>query len=191
MQSSLSGTGDIALAVQSTALLSGSEDQGACSCQRKSVRGMVRTVVHRHRLKIERADSFEACDIDTVLLGIRTPLVMGVDATTRAEVMLRGVAVELVEAEQFAALGNIDAVQIRRHCNPPTHATVRTVTTPRGAKPVGEPHGEPHSSAMARAFAIHNVIHLRLRVRYSDERLSPAMSSDHRIHQSCPQSLSR
>jgi hypothetical protein len=50
--------------------LSGSKNQGASSCQRKSVCGMAGTVVHRHLLEIERTHPLKACDIDTVLLGI-------------------------------------------------------------------------------------------------------------------------
>src|SRR5712672_2777104 len=60
---------------------------------------------------------------------------MGVNATARAEVMLCSVGIELVHREQFAALRNADAVQIRRYRNRPAHATVRTRTTPRRASP--------------------------------------------------------
>src|SRR5213082_1817776 len=74
---------------------------------------------------------------------------MGVDATTRAEVMLCGVGVELVKREQFAAPSNVDAIQIRGHRNRPAHATVRTRTTPRRTKPIGQPCSETHPTAMA------------------------------------------
>ena len=53
-----------------SARLGGSKDQRACSGCRKSVGGMVRTIVDRQLVKIERTDSVEAGDIDTVLLGI-------------------------------------------------------------------------------------------------------------------------
>src|SRR3984893_1218364 len=76
---------------------------------------------------------------------------MGVDATARAEVMLCSVGVELVNGEQFAALSNVDAVQIRGHRNRPAHATVRTRTTPRRTKPISQPCCEPHPTAMAGA----------------------------------------
>src|SRR5207302_367744 len=123
-------------------LLSSSKNQGASSCQRKSVCDMAGTVVDRHPLKIERTHPLKACDIDTVLPGIRTALMMGVDATARAEVMLCGVGVELVKREQFAAPSNVDAIQIRGHRNRPAHATVRTRTTPRRTKPIGQPCSE-------------------------------------------------
>src|SRR4030088_1608197 len=80
---------------------------------------------------------------------------MGVDATARAEIMLCGVGVELVKGEQLAALHNVDAVQIRRHRNRPAHATVRTRTTPRRTKSIGQPCCEPHPTAMA--GAVHRI----------------------------------
>src|SRR6266404_3951611 len=88
---------------------------------------------------------------------------MGVNATARAEVMLCSVGIELVHGEQFAALRNADAVQIRRHRNRPAHATVRTRTTPRRAKPIGQSCCKPHSTAMAGAVdRIYGGLHARL-----------------------------
>src|ERR1700736_2032689 len=95
---------------------------------------------------------------------------MGVNATARAEVMLYSVGIELVHGEQFAALRNADAVQIRRHRNRPAHATVRTRTTPRRAKPIGQSCCEPHSTAMASAVdRIYGGLHARLLIRYSND----------------------
>src|SRR6266436_3860031 len=131
---------------------------------------MAGSVVDRHLLKIERIHPLKACDIDTVLLGILTAPVMGVNATARAEVMLCSVGIELVHGEQFAALRNADAVQIRRHRNRPAHATVRTRTTPRRAKPIGQSCCEPHSTAMAGAVdRIYGGLHARLLIRYSNK----------------------
>src|SRR6266516_680195 len=97
---------------------------------------------------------------------------MSVDATTRAEVMLCGVGVELVKREQFAAPSNVDAIQIRGHRNRPAHATVRTRTTPRRTKPIGQPCCEPHRTAMAGAVdRIYGGLHPRLLIRYSGESL--------------------
>src|SRR5256885_4113309 len=45
--------------------------------------------------------------------------------------------------EQFAALSNLNAVQIRGHRNRPAHATVRTRTTPRRTK-----RSEEHTSEL-------------------------------------------
>src|SRR2546421_950083 len=91
---------------------------------------------------------------------------MGVDATARAEVMLCGVGVELVNGEQFAALSNVDAVQIRRHRNRPAHATVRTRTTSRRTKPIGQPYCEPNPTALAGAVdRMYGGLHPRLLIR--------------------------
>src|SRR5437588_11060987 len=107
---------------------------------------------------------------------------MGVDATTRAEVMLRGVGVELVKREQFAAPSNVDALQIRGHRNRPAHATVRTRTTPRRTKPIGQPCSEPHPTTMAGAVhKIYRGLHPRLLIRYANGRLYayPAPRASH------------
>jgi hypothetical protein len=165
--SSVSARSDLALGVLQQRLFGGSKYQSASSCHRKSVRGVALPVVDRYLLKIERADPFEACDIDTVFLGIRTAPVMGVNATTRAKVMPRGVSVELVKAEQFAALGNIDVVQICRNCNGATHATVRTRATPCRTEPIGQPHRETHCTAMAGAFDVLDYMHPRLLISYA------------------------
>src|SRR5437588_11716345 len=94
---------------------------------------------------------------------------MGVDATTRAEVMLCGVGVELVKREQFAAPSNVDAIQIRGHRNRSAHSTVRTRTTPRRTKPIAQPCSEPHPTAMARAVdRIYGRLHRRLLIRHSN-----------------------
>src|SRR2546430_5672672 len=99
---------------------------------------------------------------------------MGVDATTRAEVMLCGVGVELVKREQFAAPSNVDAIQIRGHRNRPAHATVRTRTTPRRTKPIGQPCCEPHRTAMAGpVHRIHRGHRPRLLISCSNESPYP------------------
>src|SRR2546429_2829610 len=93
---------------------------------------------------------------------------MGVDATTRAKVMFCGVGVELVNREQFAAPSNVDAIQIRGHRNRPAHAAVRTRTTPRRTKPIGQPRSEPHPTAMAGAVdRIYGGLHPPVLFRHS------------------------
>src|SRR5579862_190288 len=97
---------------------------------------------------------------------------MGVDATARAEVMLCGVGVELVNGEQLAPFRDVDAVQVCRHCNRPAHATVRTGTTPRGTKPIRQPCREPHPTAMAGApDEVYGGVHPCLLNWHSNKRL--------------------
>src|SRR5947207_13443344 len=99
---------------------------------------------------------------------------MGVDATTRAEVMFCGVGVELVKREQFAAPSNVDAIQIRGHRNRPAHATVRTRTTPRRTKPIAQPCSETHPTAMARpAHTLYARLHPPPPPRYATAYPSP------------------
>lgn len=54
--------------------------------------------------EVEWADSFNACDIDPELAGIRAALVMGVDSAGLAEIVLRRSTVELIERQLTFAL---------------------------------------------------------------------------------------
>jgi hypothetical protein len=72
---------------------------------------MVDAVVGRHPMDIERIDSLKAPDVVAVLLGIRTPLVVGVDAAVGAEIVLGRVRVELVELEAIGSLDDAKATQ--------------------------------------------------------------------------------
>ena len=60
---------------------------------------MVHTVIGRNRTKIERIYAFQAANVVAVLVGVGPALMMAVDATVRAEVVLRGLRVELIELE--------------------------------------------------------------------------------------------
>jgi hypothetical protein len=66
---------------------------------------MAGTVVDRNLLKIKWTHPIKARQIDTVLVRIRTALVMRIYSAARAEVMPCGLRVELVEtrAETCAA----------------------------------------------------------------------------------------
>ena len=74
-------------------------------------------VVNRDLVKVEGAYALKTGDIDTVLPWVRTTLVVRVDAAARTEIMLCCVSVELVNAEQFCSLSDVDAVQVCGHRN--------------------------------------------------------------------------
>jgi hypothetical protein len=66
------------------------------------VRRVLRTVVDDDLFEIERRHAFEACDIDANLVGVRTPLVVRVDAAVSAEMMLGDLGIEAVGGELVA-----------------------------------------------------------------------------------------
>ena len=53
-----------------------------------SIGRMLHPVHDRHLGEIERADVFQTCNVNTVLVRIRAPLVMCVDAAPRTKEML-------------------------------------------------------------------------------------------------------
>src|SRR5690606_24757443 len=55
--------------------------------RRVSVRGVIDAVADRHHREIERAHPIEAGGIDPEFARVRAPLMMGIDAADRAEIM--------------------------------------------------------------------------------------------------------
>ena len=75
---------------------------------------MVDTIVRRHWLEIERVDAFQAANVVAVLIRERAALMMGVDATDGAEVVLGYIRIELIELQRIFALDDRDARQHNR-----------------------------------------------------------------------------
>src|SRR3954463_9412012 len=97
---------------------------------------MMHAVKHRDLRKIEWADAVQARHIDAELAGIRPPLMMGIDAAARAEVMLGRPGVELIESQRLGAGGNLQIAEFGGHRDSPAHPAKGTVAAPRGAKPI-------------------------------------------------------
>jgi hypothetical protein len=58
---------------------------------------MINAIKHDNVLEIEGTQPGEASNIDAILIGNRSPLMVGVDATLRAKEMLGCTSVELVD----------------------------------------------------------------------------------------------
>src|SRR5438552_19109974 len=114
-------------------------------------------VVHRHFSEIEGTYAIEAGDVDAVLIGVRPPLVMGVDAALRAEMVLRRHGVELVGGERFAACENGHAVEIGRDGDGAAHPAIGAGTAARRLQSVRKYNAEAHGSAMAGSVDLPNV----------------------------------
>ena len=113
-----------------------------------AILGMVGAVEHRHVFEVERAQSFQAGNVDAILMGIGAPLVERVDATLRTEEMFRRACVETVFAQRVFALVDPDAIEIGGDGHRTSHAAERTVASPRGAQPIGELHREADGTAV-------------------------------------------
>lgn len=70
---------------------------------------MVHPVVDGNFAKVVRIHTIETPDVVAVFERMGASLVMRIDAATRAEVVLGGVRVELVQPQNFFALDNLDS----------------------------------------------------------------------------------
>ncbi|SEQ86458.1 hypothetical protein SAMN05216230_104116 [Pseudomonas soli] len=82
---------------------------GACDY---TVFGMNPTFTDRHLWEVKWAHTLDTGHIDSILIRRRTPLVKGVDATLRAEVVFCFAGVELIKRERLFSLGNRDVAQV-------------------------------------------------------------------------------
>ena len=65
---------------------------------------MIHAVEDRNVRNVERIDALKAAHIVGILLRIRAPLMVGMDAAHTAEIMLRSPGVELVELQAIVTL---------------------------------------------------------------------------------------
>src|SRR5690242_2621771 len=72
------------------------------------VRGMPLAIVHGQLGEVERRHARQAGRVDTDLVGVRPALVIGVDATDGAEMVLSDTGVEAVGRELVRALPNFE-----------------------------------------------------------------------------------
>jgi hypothetical protein len=70
---------------------------------------MVDAVVDDHLLHLERIDALQASDVEAEFAGVGAALVMGVDATSRAEEVLRRIRVELIDAKPIRTFEDPEA----------------------------------------------------------------------------------
>lgn len=78
------------------------------------VRWMINAIDFANLRDIERVDSRQARDIETILHGIRPALVVSVNAASLAEVVLCGLRIELIQAKRLFALNDAEAIQRNR-----------------------------------------------------------------------------
>jgi hypothetical protein len=70
------------------------------------IAGVLHSVHDRHFSEVEWADAFQACNVDTELLRIRTTLMMCVDTALRTKEMLGFAGIEPVTRQLVVALND-------------------------------------------------------------------------------------
>ena len=88
--------------------------------------------------EVKRRYPRQAGYIDTKLIRVRSALMMRVDATDAAEIMLRRTRIELIQGENILPLAELDVIQLCRHRDRPSHAAVRAGATSYGVEFISE-----------------------------------------------------
>jgi hypothetical protein len=115
----------------------------------RPIRWVVDSIVDRDVWDGERVDTLKAADVVAVLLRIRAPLMMGMDAAHRTKVMLGRVNIELIDLEMLCAFDDAKSAQrYRRNDGAPTPA-IRAVAPARVNDAIGQRELKLDSSAMA------------------------------------------
>jgi hypothetical protein len=101
------------------------------------IRRMVDAVIGRHIRNRKWIDALKAADVVAVLLRVRAPLVVSVDATVGAEVVPGCVCVELVELEMLRSPDDSDAAQWDRSNDRAFATADGTIAAPWIDNPIG------------------------------------------------------
>ena len=115
----------------------------------RPIRRMVDAIVDRDVWDGERIDTLKAANVVTVLLRIRAPLVMGVDAAHRTEVMPGRAGIELIDLEMLCAFDDAKSVQWHRRDNSAPTPAIRAVAPARVNDAIGQRELKLDGSAMA------------------------------------------
>ena len=79
--------------------------------EKSAIRRMMQSIEDRHIGQRERIDALEATHVVAILVGIGAALVVGVDATDRAEIMPCSSGLELVEREVLGAADDMQTIE--------------------------------------------------------------------------------
>lgn len=107
---------------------------------------------HRHAFEVERADAFQAGDIDADLARDRAAAVVGVDPAHRTEMVLGCHGVELVETQHLAATQQRQVFDKRADDDSAAHPAKRAIASARLVEAVEQFDREADRAAMARAI---------------------------------------
>jgi hypothetical protein len=122
-----------------------------------AVGGMVHTVEDGDVVEVERTDALEAGYVYTVLGVVGTAPMESVGTALRAEVMLCGAGIELIEIEGVFTLLNGNSIEFCGDNDSATHAAVRAIAASCGTETVAEPDREADGAAVAGRFGLGDI----------------------------------
>lgn len=135
----------------------------------------MRNPIHYSNFReIKGADSLDTCDVDSKLARIRAALMMSVDSTRLAEVVLRCACVELIEREIFHAFDKLNTFELRRDGNCTAHPAIRAGTPADRIKFICQPNSKLYRSTVARGVVLFSLVAHRVPfLRYFRRHVCP------------------
>ena len=118
---------------------------------------MMCTIRHTNLLKIKRAYSFQAGDVDPILARVGATLVVGINTALRAEIMFCRAGVKLISRQVLSARKNSNSIYICRHRDGTPHPAKRTVTATCCMQTLCQPDVETDGTAVTCAVNILDV----------------------------------
>jgi len=126
--------------------------QGACLlCGLACIVGVVDPVSDRHNGEVEGADALKAGNIDSMLAGIRTAVVVGINPAPAAKKMLHRAGIETVMAQDILSFGDLHTAGCCHHNHGTPHPTIRACAAPDRFETVAQGDCEAHRATVARA----------------------------------------
>jgi len=98
---------------------------------------MVNAICNRNLSNFKWINTFQASNIESILMRIGAALMVSIDTTLRTKEVPCCHGVKLIEAQHIFAFGNVDAIQRYRGddcASPPTH---RAIASPQLGETIG------------------------------------------------------
>src|SRR5262245_42751326 len=92
---------------------------------------MIYTIVRRHRTKLKWVDALKTADVIPILPWVGSALMVRIGTADRAEIVFRGLGVELIQPENLGAFHETNTSQGNRSHNCSSASTQGAITTAR------------------------------------------------------------
>lgn len=115
---------------------------------------MVNSVINSNLTQLKRIHPFQTGEIKAKEVGIRSGLMMRINAAFRAKIMLCRHGVELVKRELIGPFGNLQGRYRNIRCDSALSPTHGTITTTRIFNTVWQMHNKFNLTTMATAFMV-------------------------------------
>jgi len=99
--------------------------------------------------KIKRTNTIKTGRIYSILVGIGSALVVCINSTLRAKIVLCFHSIKLIESQCVFSRDNLYILEFCRHSNGASHTTIGTIASTGCVESISKPYIESHSSTVA------------------------------------------